>query len=136
MIAKYNTQINIDGKNYPIIDAEAQKNLVYSQNEIDTGKIWIDGKKIYRKVILLPAIAKGTEYLIDLSSLTASNYIQLYGFTKITENYFIPLLNSDEQTPTSNSFIGITDNILRFVNGADRKILSGHVVLEYTKTTN
>lgn len=32
-------------------DAEAQKSLVYSQNEIDTGKIWIDGKKIYRKVI-------------------------------------------------------------------------------------
>ena len=51
MIAKYNTQINIDGKNYPIIDAEAQKNLVYSQNETDTGKIWFDGKKIYRKIV-------------------------------------------------------------------------------------
>lgn len=136
MIAKYNTQINIDGKNYPIIDAEAQKSLVYSQNETDTGKIWIDGKKIYRKVILLPAIAKGTEYRIDLSSLTTSNYIQLYGFIKTAENYFIPLLNSDEQTPTLNTFIGITNNVLRFLNGTNREILSGHVILEYTKTTN
>lgn len=129
-------QIEYNGALYNIQDAEAQKNLVYSQNEIDTGKIWIDGKKIYRKVILLPAIAKGTEYRIDLSSLTTSNYIQLYGFIKTAENYFIPLLNSDEQTPTLNTFIGITNNILRFLNGADREILSGHVVLEYTKITN
>ena len=81
----------------------------------------------------MPAIAKKTEYRIDLSSLTASNYIQLYGFIKTAKNYFIPLLNSDEQTPTLNTFIGITNNALRFINGADREILSGHVVLEYTK---
>lgn len=129
-------QIEYNGALYNIQDAEAQKNLVYSQNEIDTGKIWIDGKKIYRKVILLPAIAKGTEYQIDLSSLTVSSYIQLYGFTKIRENYFIPLLNSDEKTQALNTFIGITDNLLRFINGVDREIISGHVVLEYTKTTN
>lgn len=129
-------QIEYNGALYNIQDAEAQKSLVYSQNETDTGKVWIDGKKIYRKVMLLPAIAKGTEYRIDLSSLTASNYIQLYGFTKNAENYFIPLLNSDEKTLTLNTFIGITNNVLRFINGADREILSGHVVLEYTKTTN
>ena len=129
-------QIEYNGALYNIQDAEAQKSLVYSQNEIDTGMLWIDGKKIYRKVILLPAIAKGTEYRIDLSSLTASNYIQLYGFIKVRENYFIPLLNSDEQTPTLNTFIGITDNVLRFKNGVDKATAGGHVVLEYTKTTN
>lgn len=129
-------QIEYNGALYNIQDAEAQKSLVYSQNETDTGKIWIDGKKIYRKVMLLPAIEKGTEYRIDLSSLTASNYIQLYGFAKTAENYFIPLLNSDEQTQTLNTFIGITNNVLRFLNGAEREILSGYVILEYTKTTN
>lgn len=129
-------QIEYNGALYNIQDAEAQKNLVYSQNEIDTGKIWIDGKKIYRKVILLPAIAKNTEHRIDLSSLTVSSYIQLYGFTKTGENYFIPLLNSDEKTITLNTFMGITNNVLRFINGTDREILSGHVILEYTKTTN
>ena len=129
-------QIEYNGAIYNIQDAEAQKNLVYSQNEIDTGKIWIDGKKIYRKVILLPAIAKGIEYRIDLSSLTASNYIQLYGFVEVGKDYFVPLLNSDEQTPELNTFIGITNNVLRFINGQQREILSGHVTLEYTKTTN
>ena len=129
-------QIEYNGAIYNIQDAEAQKNLVYSQNEIDTGKIWIDGKKIYRKVILLPAIAKGGKYQIDLSSLTASNYIQLYGFIKVAKDYFIPLLNSDEETPTLNTFIKINNNVLNFINGAGREILSGHVTLEYTKTTN
>lgn len=129
-------QIEYNGALYNVKDAEAQKSLVYSQNEVDTGKIWIDGKKIYRKVILLPAIAKKTEHRIDLSSLAASNYIQLYGFIEVIKNYFIPLLNSDEQSPALNTFIGITNNVLRLINGADREILSGHVVLEYIKTTN
>ena len=84
----------------------------------------------------MPAIEKGIEYRIDLSSLTASNYIQLYGFVKSAENYFIPLLNSDEKTETLNTFIGITNNVLRLINGVDRQILSGYVILEYTKTTN
>lgn len=117
-------------------DAEAQKSLVYSLNETDTGKIWIDGKKIYRKVILLPAIAKGKVYYNDLSNIAASTYIQIYGFVKTGSNYFIPLLNSDEKTPTLNTFVSINDNKLRLINGTEREILSGHVVLEYTKTTN
>lgn len=129
-------QIEYNGALYNIQDAEAQKSLVYSQNETDTGMIWIDGKKIYRKVILLPAIAKKTEHRIDLSSLVASTYIQIYGFTKIADNYFIPLLNSDEQNPSLNTFVAITDNRLRIINGENREILGGHVVLEYTKTTN
>ena len=36
-------QIEYKGVFFNVKDAEAQKSLVYSQNEIDTGKIWIDG---------------------------------------------------------------------------------------------
>lgn len=129
-------QIEYNGALYNVQDAEAQKSLVYSQNETDTGMIWFDGKKIYRKVILLPAIPKKTEHRIDLSSLKVSTYIKIYGFIKVADNYFIPLLNSDEQSPALNTFIGITNNVLRLINGADREMLSGHVVLKYTKTTN
>lgn len=129
-------QIEYNGALYNVQDAEAQKSLVYSQNETDTGMIWFDGKKIYRKVILLPAMAKKTEHRIDLSSLVVSTYIQIYGFTKIADNYFIPLLNSDEQSSSLNTFVAITDNKLRLINGENREILSGFVVLEYTKTTN
>lgn len=129
-------QIEYNGALYNVQDAEAQKSLVYSQNETDTGKIWIDGKKIYRKVILLPAIAKREEYNEDLSSLIVSTYIQIYGFTKVGDIYFIPLLNSDEKSIALNTYVSINNNKLRLINGAEREILSGFVVLEYTKTTN
>ena len=129
-------QIEYNGALYNIQDAEAQKSLVYSQNEIDTGKIWIDGKKIYRKVILLPVIAKGEKYQTDLSSLTASVYIQIYGFVKSAENLFRPLLGSDELSAEYQTYIAIIDNSLYLKNGVKAEILSGHVILEYTKTTN
>lgn len=117
-------------------NAESQKSLVYSQNETDTCKIWIDGKKIYRKVIQVPAIAKKAEYRSDLSNLNASTYIQIYGFVQIRENYFIPLLNSDEASVVLNIFVMIKDNVLRLLTGESIEILNGFVVLEYTKTTN
>lgn len=129
-------QIEYNGALYNVQDTEAQKSLVYSQNETDTGMIWFDGKKIYRKVILLPAIAEEKVYYNDLSNLKASTYIQIYGFVKVRDNYFIPLLNSDEKTANLNTFVSINNNTLRLINGVDREILSGHVVLEYTKTTN
>ena len=129
-------QIEYNGALYNIQDAEAQKSLVYSQNEIDTGKIWIDAKKIYRKVMLLPVIAKGEKYQTDLSSLTASVYIQIYGFVKSAENLFRPLLGSDELSAEYQTYIAIIDNSLYLKNGVKAEILSGHVILEYTKTTN
>lgn len=129
-------QIEYNGALYNVKDAEAQKSLVYSQNETDTGKIWIDGRKIYRKVILLPAIEKGKVYQNDLSSIMASTYITLYGFLQIEKNLFIPLLDSDKEDSRSNVYISIKDNSLRVFTGAFRQILSGFVVLEYTKTTN
>ena len=129
-------QIEYNGALYNIQDAEAQKNLVYSQIEIDTGKIWIDGKKIYRKVILLPEIAAKTIYFDDLSNLKASTYIKLYGFLQTGENIFIPLLVSDETDIRNNVYISIENNKLRIATGDFRQILKGFVILEYTKTTN
>lgn len=129
-------QIEYNGALYNVKDAEAQKSLVYSQNEIDTGKIWIDGKKIYRKVILLPAIATKEIYYDDLSSLKASTYIQLYGFVQTGTNIFAPLLDSDEVDARNNIYISIESDKLRIATGEFRQILKGHVVLEYTKTTN
>ena len=117
-------------------DAEAQKSLVYSQNETDTGKIWIDSKKIYRKVFILPAIAKGTVYEVDISELKPSAYIQLYGFVQDFQNQYMPLLNSDTDNVILNIFLRINNDKLMVVMGKEKQILNGFVVLEYTKTTN
>ena len=129
-------QIEYNGALYNIKDAEAQKSLVYSQNETDTGKIWIDGKKIYRKVILLPAIAKGAIYEYDLTSFMPSVYIQLYGFVQDFQNQYLPLLNSDTDDVTFDIFLRIKNNKLLVVTGKNKQIIDGFVVFEYTKTTN
>lgn len=117
-------------------DAEAQKSLIYSQNEVDTGKIWIDGKKIYRKVILLPAIAKSAVYEYDLTNLMPATYIQLYGFVQDFQNQYLPLLNSDTDNIIFNIFLRVKNNKLFVVTGKEKQIINGHIVLEYTKTTN
>ena len=129
-------QIEYNGALYNVQDAEAQKSLVYSQNEIDTGKIWIDGKKIYRKVILLPAIAKGAMYEYDLTNFMPSAYIQLYGFVQDLQNQYLPLLSSDTDDIIYNIFLRIKNNKLLVLTGKEKQIINGHVVLEYTKTTN
>lgn len=129
-------QIEYNGDLYNIKDAEAQKSLVYSQNEIDTGKIWIDGKKIYRKVFILPAIAKGAMYEVDISELKPFTYIQLYGFIQDFQNQYMPLLNSDTDNAIFNIFLRIKNDKLIVVMGKEKQILNGFVVLEYTKTTN
>lgn len=129
-------QIEYNGDLYNIKDTEAQKSLVYSQNETDTGKIWIDGKKIYRKVILLPVIAKDTVYEYDLTNLTPATYIQLYGFVQDFQNQYLPLLNSDTDNIIFNIFLRIKNNKLLVITGKDKQIIDGFVVLEYTKTTN
>lgn len=129
-------QIEYNGALYNVKDTEAQKSLVYSQNETDTGKIWIDGKKIYRKVVLLPEIAQGAIYNDDISNIKADTYIQLYGFAQTSQNIFIPLLDSDETNSKNNVYISIENNKLRIATGEFRQILKGFIVLEYTKTTN
>lgn len=129
-------QIEYNGDLYNIKDTEAQKSLVYSQNETDTGKIWLDGKKIYRKVLLLPAITKGAVYEEDLTSLEIATHIHFYGFAQIATSVFIPLLNSDELNNENNIYFSFIKNKLQIRAGVRIEILSGYIVLEYTKTTN
>lgn len=136
MIAKYNTQINIDGKNYPIIDAEAQKNLVYSQNEIDTGKIWIDGKKIYRKVATKTITTSGSVNIIDGFDVSLINdIISISGSIKQPSGAITPISYYDSEL--DGAFIYMSKDLNSFVLNC-RKFGVGYVILivEYTKTTN
>ena len=48
-------KIDIDGVQWDIEDYSAREQIsrafTYSYDEIDTGKIWVNGEKIYRKVV-------------------------------------------------------------------------------------
>ena len=63
-------KIDIDGVQWDIEDYYARERIsnafTYSYDEIDTGKIWVNGEKIYRKVV------KGTRYF-DNNNWTTIN---------------------------------------------------------------
>ena len=129
-------QIEYNGASYNIQDAEAQKNLVYSQNEIDTGKIWIDGKKIYRKVINCGALQGDTLKEISINIVNIEEVIKITAMTKST--------GYDITTPIPYTSVGgkkkviyiQNNNIYIYVDAVEEQYDKCFVILEYTKTTN
>lgn len=129
-------QIEYNGALYNIQDAEAQKNLVYSQNETDTGMIWFDGKKIYRKVIDCGALPNNSTKNVPMN---VTNLNQITDLTVTTTN---PVENVTIQLPFAN--IGKNcieayrrgDNISLITNADWSAYTKTFAILEYTKTTN
>ena len=129
-------QIEYNGALYNIQDAEAQKNLVYSQNEIDTGKIWIDGKKIYRKVINCGVLQNGTLNEIPTNIVNMEKVVKINAMTtskayKLTTQ--IPYISVGGK----KKIIYIqNNNIYIHIDSVEETYDECFVVLEYTKTTN
>lgn len=129
-------QIEYNGALYNIQDAEAQKSLVYSQNEIDTGKIWIDGKKIYRKIVNCGALPNTGDKIIPHNIKDYDNFLTIKGIAIFREaKHFIPLpLPSIEYES-----IGLTvlrENIWMRTYMDRSSFSESYITLEYTKTTN
>lgn len=129
-------QIEYNGALYNIQDAEAQKNLVYSQNEIDTGKIWIDGKKIYRKVVDCGTLPNNTQKQIPHNIKNYDIFLNVTGIAIIEDKktYFnLPYTSVDDE---GIRLTVIGENITITTWRKRDYILQTFVVLEYTKTTN
>ena len=128
-------QIEYNGALYNIQDTEAQKSLVYSQNEIDTGKIWIDGKKIYRKVINCGALPNGEEKNIphnikDYDTFLSIRAIAIYREAKS----FISLpFAAGEGESIKITVLG--ENIIIGTYIVRDYFKESYAILEYTKTT-
>lgn len=129
-------QIEYNGTLYNIQDTEAQKNLVYSQNEIDTGKIWIDGKKIYRKVINCGTLPNNSVKKVPINITNINEIIDLIvtassSTDKLTLS--LPFINRDGSTVTAYRQ---GDEIILGTNVDVSYYEKCFAVLEYTKTTN
>ena len=128
-------QIEYNGALYNIQDAEAQKSLVYSQNEIDTGKIWIDGKKIYRKVVdcgyLLNKNVKKVEH--NIKNIDTITKIDGVGYTDSEDYLPIPYVYAVTPGQGPITLFAKKTNITIRTYG-DRTGVKVLVTLEYTKT--
>ena len=112
--------------------------MVYSTSETDTGKIWIDGKRIYRKVVNVGTLPNKTIKTTAHGITNADRFVDVRGIAYTSNaNTHLPL-------PYVNSGSSMTDTIGIYANSSnvaisstnyDFSAYSGYAILEYTKTT-
>lgn len=109
----------------------------YSTTEVDTGRVWLDGKKIYRKGIIATK-ATGANILELITGV--SSVISVRGVLKSGEGYYYNIPYAEPNAGSgAGQFIGVQvdpTHKARLI-APDNKYGSGTVelVLEYTKST-
>lgn len=137
------SQINPDGNVYDIKDATSRTEIAqikaqnaYSTSETNTGKKWIDGKPIYRRVFIHnnpsedgnPSFTYGTvsdfEQLVDAHTVTISNH----GNNQ----------EASEYSAYRRCRVNISGSVASFINDpvASLNVVKYILIVEYTKTTD
>lgn len=124
---------------YAMTNQQLTGDMIYSTSEVDTGKIWIDGKKIYRKVIncgtapsASPTSKSVPHNISNLSSIVSISGICVNGTTA-----FLPFPYPATNLTTKDG-LGVYvmgRNIVMVSEGYDFSAYTAYAVLEYTKTT-
>ncbi|MCI7633894.1 MAG: tail fiber protein [Mollicutes bacterium] len=108
----------------------------YSTNEINTGKKWIDGKPIYRKVISCGALPNSTTKIVNHNISDIDNS-RMYGFAVRTSDkreFPLPFSSADGN---GNIQLDLTSTYIQITSNIDRSSFNtSYVILEYTKTTD
>jgi len=126
------------------IDDRFNGNRIYAQTEIDTGKLWIDGKHIYRKVYYNSSYSQNASTTADVSfSLpNLDNIVNVYGSAKTTNNAIYPLPNSMWANISGMQYSwnisSFTSSGFKINTGSDNPLsnMKIYLVIEYTKTTD
>lgn len=108
--------------------------LVYSANETNTGKTWIDGKPIYRKVLEFTTSSSSVTGWTNIAVIDSNmdNIINIYGYTLFGGNKTpIPRYESTEYYLI---FLAVGGN-LRY-RSVGFTSATCELVVEYTKTTD
>lgn len=135
LIKELSEQVGINTSDIQDIkDAE-----VYSINEVNTNKIWIDGKPIYRKVVNIENLPNRAEKQVAHGIANIENIIKVYGFANDgTRTIPLPFISVEITTGSTSASVYILANNTNITLGAyaDRSAFSGYAILEYTKTTD
>lgn len=119
----------------PVVDADR-----YSMPEKKVG-FWIDGKPIYRRVLLLPGITGGTEYTINIGVLSSniSNFWVKNGSIKISGIGILPIIFYNRQFADRYStwaYVSLKATNATVYFKCDATITGGNIIIEYTKKTD
>ena len=137
--AAWNALSAADKAKYTLVsltdDGETGSEENYSTDEVNTGKKWIDGKPIYRKVVDCGLWPNNTSKSVPHNINNLETVIDLYGFTKNSDNAnYFPAVHTNTTTFLNGVYINGANIVL--VTTWNASIYSGFVIIEYTKTTD
>lgn len=117
------------------IEANLKNANTYSTNEIDTGKIWIDGKHIYRKVFTKTSgISTGSGNVGSISSF--ETLVALRGMLKAGATTSpMPSANTSDLGWQTNLYIANSTGSITYEIGGNYSPVSMIVIVEYTKSS-
>lgn len=112
----------------------------YSTSEVNTGKTWIDGKPIYRKVIDLGTLPNASTKTIPTGLTFNSTHCiltKLYGIASYNNGISFPLPFSSNNGVEYNVSLNVDNsNNVAVATAQDRSGMTGYAVLEYIKATD
>lgn len=113
----------------------------FSTSETDTGLAWVDGRKIYQKVIAIAAFANGavTPTLLQTAHGVAGieRFVDVWGYAKNAAGQTVPIPYIHSASAGYGISLAVSDTYINTRSyGADFSGYSGHVVIQYTKSVD
>ena len=110
-------------------------NLKFSLEEHETGMQWIDGKKIYCKVILVSGFDSKDKYVAhNISDLYRVLSCDLFTKTSDGTNHMMPRAHLDEDHDGVSIQVTKTTLILQVGKSNSFSNASGYAILKYIKS--
>ena len=117
-----------------------QNGNVYSTNEVNTAKTWIDGKPIYRKVVEFGSFPNSGSKTVATGITNLARIISLkYTWYDSSDRAYFTNVRVDSATVMCKIQFKVNNNLLNVEGtGIDwsSRTSQGVAIIEYTKTTN
>lgn len=118
-------------------DAPGDEAWQYSTEETRTGKTWVDGKPIYRKVVDFGALPNASNKNVNHGISNLDYVVSYEGLAyDSTTRTFYPLPTVSISTNAAQTNMAITSSAIEIVTAENRSSRRAYIVLEYTKSTD
>lgn len=106
----------------------------YSTEEILTGKTWIDGKPIYRKVVDIGNLPNATTKDVAHNISNFGQLVKVYGVW-YEGTWYNPLPSAGTSSAGASITVNVNATYVRVQTGTNRSSSTGVVTIEYTKAS-
>ena len=108
----------------------------YSLNERFTGRYWIDGKKVYEKVIHVSGFSSDISVNHSISNFDRALSIDLFMANSAKDNHMIPRAHRDNSHDGVSVVITKTQLMIEVGTSNDFSHTNGYAIIKYTKTVD